>query len=177
MSLESYAHKAAKATVVKWFRDAALSSRSGEAIVCGVDWRVNRGPPHWGVWEEYPVLSDRVGINPVWDEYCFEHVHTVEMPHHQYSPFTEEPPSYEYLKSIGRAPKAILDVVVQHKGAIGCGIEIVHKNGVSTEKFDFLRNAWLGSLLVLPCAWVLGQVAPPISVPDKFWAWGAPRKW
>jgi hypothetical protein len=175
MSVESYAHKAAKATVVKWFRD--VSPLSYRPMVCGVDWQVNRGPPHWGIWEEYPVLQNRVGINPVWDEYCFPHVHMVPNRDGAYSPFSDAPPSYQYLKSIGCAPKAILDVAVQHKGAIGCGIEIVHKHGLSHEKLEFLKKAWLCSLLVLPCAWVLGQVSPPLTVPEKFWAWGAPRKW
>lgn len=67
-SVESYAHKAAKATLAGWFRDAAAASESLYANPCGIWFRPNRGAPYWGVWEEYPFVGQHLGQNPVWDE-------------------------------------------------------------------------------------------------------------
>ena len=63
-SVESYAHKAAKAAVVSWLRDAAVLDEWVKAA--GISWRVNRGAPWFGIWEEYPVVNGEDCC--VWDE-------------------------------------------------------------------------------------------------------------
>jgi hypothetical protein len=75
-SVESYAHKAAKATLVQWFRDAAAADMLDKTSIgyikpAGVSWRINRGAPFYGVWEEYPVTASGDEIEHVWDECGF----------------------------------------------------------------------------------------------------------
>jgi hypothetical protein len=67
-SVESYAHKAAKATLAGWLREAAEDQYDDWINACGLSWRVNRPGPYWGVWEEYPFTENGVEINNVWDE-------------------------------------------------------------------------------------------------------------
>ena len=168
MSVESYAHKAAKNVVVSWLREASDIPEDRWVSTMGCHWRPNRGAPHFGIWDEYPILADQTGICPVWDEWAAAD--------DEISPFTEAPPTYDYLKGIGRRPKAVLDIAIQHKGLIQTGIEIVHKNPPTHEKLIFLHQVHLCSLLVIPAAWILGQIQTPAHVPSEFWKWGAPRQ-
>lgn len=65
-SVESYAHKAAKAVLCGWLRDTAEAEKEDRWVnFCGIEWRPNRGGPHHGVWEEYPFVA---GDTTVWDE-------------------------------------------------------------------------------------------------------------
>lgn len=206
-SVESYAHKAAKATLVQWLRDAAAEAGHDEyASPFGISWRVNRGGPHWGVWEEYPI--DRGGSSlecPVWDEDDWwvrlmakrHHGGNVEYAHalleagtqtfngywNEWRPgriqmrtYGEYPwcgwpkdhpsnpiPTYSELIELGEPPKAIVDVAVQHKGTIIHGFEVVHKNGLTPEKREFLRTVagFTTTFYVISAAWILSQVCRP----------------
>jgi len=176
---ESYAHSLAKDLVVSWLRNAAASAGRDEFANCfGHLWRVNRDGPHWGVWSEYPILADRSGIDPVWDE---EKETDKSPPEGVWptSPWEERPPSYEELISEGRFPGAILDIAIQHKGSIIIGIEIRHKHPVSRRKMDFLEEVGMSciSVLELLAYWVLGQVAPPTKCPAEFWIRGRENPW
>lgn len=201
--MESYAHKAAKAVVVGWLRDAMAGNDGWD--FCGLSGRVNRGAPHYGVWEEYPVCEGGIGSTHVWDEYGWEtHLDNVRI--HGSAPYAEairtagrdlwlgmkrtksgrfldrwairekppvdsfdelhiaepsdRPPTYEELGSIGLCPRVILDIAIQHKGAISYGIEIVHKHDLTSEKREFLRTAFFPTI-VLSAGWVLSQVEVP----------------
>jgi hypothetical protein len=157
-SLESYAHKAAKAVVAGWLRDAARSAGDDMYVdnLLGFNgWRVNRPAPTWGVWEEYPVLSNGHGICPVWDESGYG---------------DERPPTVSELAAEGRFPTAVFDIAVQHKGVVIWAIEIEHKNPLSSQKVRRLIPHNL-NLLALPSQWVLGQVGLPSAVPEAFWVW------
>ena len=72
-SVESYKHKAAKATLISWLRDAAKDKRPGtdDISASGLSWRLNRGPPYFGIWEEYPLVTSE-DAEVCWDEQDWE---------------------------------------------------------------------------------------------------------
>lgn len=158
-SVESYAHRNAKQVVVGWLRDAAQSAGHDNYTkdLFGIEWRVNRPGPNWGVYEECPVLSDGTGILPCWDETLGD--------------LGGLPPTYQQLVASGKRPVAIFDIAIQHKGHVVCCIEIVHKHAVSDEKLRRINGLSDSlQLLVLPAKWVLGQIGPPAApIPPAFW--------
>lgn len=174
-SVESYKHKAAKAVVVEWLRTAAKAvGYDNYADLAGIGWRVNRGAPCWGVWDEYPIARDPkghiVGESLVWDETGWERdiaragnndcdCDLNEICSHR---VIHRAPSYDELRSLGYSPIVILDVAVQHKGCITYGIEIVHRHDVDDQKAALLEEHG-GDICVLTvdAEWVLRQVAPP----------------
>ena len=191
MSVESYAHKAAKSVVVGWLRDACAERWAKDegnpwVEVLGLHWRVNRGAPHFGVHEEVPVLHDGTGIDPVWDELSWNATAGRWADNCDFDGFGKPigscdiqtfaaPPSYETLKGMNRPPAFIFDIGVQHKGVLCFGIEIVHKHDVSAKKSATMTEVMseIGadhlSIIRLPAAWVLGQVRRPDQIPDEFW--------
>ena len=62
---------------------------------------------------------------------------------------------------------AILDIAVPHKGSICQGIEICHKNPVSDEKVQKLKEMGLNSLVEIDADWVLNQVEIPKEIKIK----------
>jgi hypothetical protein len=173
--MESYAHKAAKAVVAGWLRSAAERDGGYDEYTTCLDlcWRVNRGGPNYGVWEEYPIVHGdkdwgrdaHVGILPVWDEHGDAD-----------DEFAAAPPTYDQLCARKTPPTCILDLAIQHKGMVIHGIEIVHKNPPSLAKMQFLHTTTLESLLILPAEWVLTQISEPRAVPRHFFRWGAPAR-
>ncbi len=161
-SVESYAHVEAKRLLLLWLREAAEEAGVDQSACFGVPmraddkdgiaWRVNRGAPHFGVWEEYPVLSDDTGISPVWDEISDRWV--------------SRPPTYEEVVDIGYRPMVVLDIAVQHKGGIIVAIEVAHKHHCDPRKIGFLRPRL--TLIEIPAYWVLGQVGTPNAIPSEF---------
>jgi hypothetical protein len=152
-SVESYAHRMAKALLARWLREiAAETGYDNPACLGGIGWRVNRPSFPYGIWTEYPVLSDYTGITSVWDE---------ELPR-----WARRPPTYDEVVSIGYRPMAIIDIAVQHKGRIEYAIEILHKHAVNRRKFHFLREHT--TVIEVPTTWVLGQIARPVSIPEEF---------
>jgi hypothetical protein len=164
-SVESYAHRMAKLVVVGWLRDSARG-REDQYVddPLGINWRVNRGPPLFGVYEECPILADGTGILPCWDETWSNELGA-------------PPPTFKDLVKAGTPPIAILDIAVQHKGQVSCGIEIVHKNPPTQKKLDLLYALPdPPKLLVIPASWILRQVGvPKKAIPREFWYWGGPR--
>lgn len=148
MSVESYAHKAAKDTVISWL-DSAASDLLDDIYACCLD--TNWLTPRY--WQEYPVLSDGTGLRTIW----------------------QAPPTFEELRGRGTPPVAIFDIAVTEYEQVRTGIEIVHKNPPSDRKLRALRDLGLEELLILPARWVLGQIGKPQHVPAEFWAWGGPR--
>ena len=150
--MESYAHKAAKATVMEWLH--YYEDRMGDIYARGLDtaWFADDNGRHF--WSEYPVMSDGTGFNPTW-------------PRHGMT----EPPTFESLKLDGEYPAVVFDVAIADCGYIRTGIEIVHKHPPSVKKLVFLKSMGLTELLIIPARWVLGQIAAPNVVPADFWAW------
>jgi len=163
-NLESYAHKAAKATVCGWLRDAAKSADGGR---CGpIYWRVNRSEPSYGIWEEYPVLNDKEhninSIYSVWDEVLYpENIKGSPIKCEWYD---SRPPTLKELQALGYKTKGslIADIAVQHKGMIIAVIEITHKHELSRKKMHQYIDAGV-SFVELDAAWVLSQVEMPAS--------------
>lgn len=153
-SVESHAHRQAKALLAKWLREAAAAvGRDGHADFAGLSWRVNRGGPHYGVWQEYPILDDGIGLSPVWDE-THERWHS-------------SPPSFDDITATGECPACVIDIAVQHKGDIAYAIEVVHKHRCDDRKIAFLTQRL--TLLEIPAYWVLGQVDRPTEIPAEFY--------
>jgi len=150
---ESHAHRHAKELILLWLRiEAAAAGYDGLADFCDVSWRVNRPGPHFGVWTEYPVLSNGLGIEPVWDE--------------QNEVWRSRPPTFDEIRERDEYPAVILDIAIQHKGRIAFGIEIAHKHRRGPSKIEFLRDQL--TLIEIPAYWVLGQVDRPTSIPSEF---------
>lgn len=145
-SLESYQHKAAKQVLTEWLRDAAQAAGfDSYASFSGLDWKVNRMEPDWGIYQEYPVNSQIKSESNVlaWDETGLSTI-----------------PSFLELDSIDDRPSLIFDVAVQEKGRIVYAFEVVHKSPVS-----FWKSVDLNQLEVetyaIDAAWILSQVKPP----------------
>lgn len=62
---ESYKHRAACDVLCDWLRSIAATNEYCE--LPPIYWRRNRGPPHYGVWKEYP-FGRHNDPNIVWDE-------------------------------------------------------------------------------------------------------------
>lgn len=153
-SVESHAHRLAKKLMTGWLRQTASETgRDGHADFCGIGWRVNRPPPHFGIWLEYP-FADLPSITDVWDE--------------RSERWSSRPPTYAELAALNLRPRAIVDIAVQHKGRIAWAIEIVHKHPVDEAKLDFLRTRTDLTLIEIPAYWVLGQVDRPSEIPPEF---------
>lgn len=159
-SLESYAHKAAKDVLSGWLREAAEKAGQDEyAHVADFFWRVNRGPPHFGIWTEYPILEDGYGADQVWNE--IDPQYEVRVPTFR-----------ELIKERHEAPAVILDVAVQHKGGLIAAFEIFHRHATSLEKRLFLDSIGV-HLIELPARWILSQVGTPRRIPRDFVSCGA----
>lgn len=55
---------------------------------------------------------------------------------------------------------AIADIAIQHKGAIMCVIEVVHRHAMSNEKIDFYRAVGI-SWGEVDAEWILRQTKMP----------------
>lgn len=183
-SVESYMHKAAKTVLVSWLREIAEASDGCGFLTRtwpGIRWRVNRGAPTYGVWEEWPISGD-YGANLVWDETYWpvylekglsihgslpQEYYTSEIdlvPKELSKILHTRPPTYEECLKLEAIPEVILDVAIQHKGTLSLGFEIVHKNDVSDIKLQKLQKIRRRSCLEvyrIPAAWVLSQVGFP----------------
>lgn len=153
--VESYAHVTAKRLIVEWFREAAAAAgRDAVAGFAGFSWRVNRAGPAWGIWDEYPILSDGTGAVHVWDEISDR--------------WRARSPSYADVIEMGYRPMAVVDIAIQHKGRVILAIEIRHKSPVGPRKLSFLHKH-INDVLEIPAYWVLGQVDRPCQIPGEFW--------
>lgn len=170
-NLESYSHRFAKELMVKWLRDAADAAAAAPDwqrrdppdhwchnpdVTFGgpteISWRINRGPPHWRVWLEYPFTENQ--SYHCWDETNNKYV--------------DRPPTRDDLQRKGMPASYIVDIAIQHKGNITDVIEIVHKHPLNPKKIEFLSKHCLGTIWQIPASWILGQVGVPITIPRDF---------
>lgn len=152
MGVESYKHQFAKNVLASWLRDGAIHDEY--TALSPITFRINRGPPHFGIWTEYPVCLDSnnqtIGILPVWDEVNPE--------------YRDAPPTYDQCIQNGYLPICIFDVAIQHKGIISDIIEVVHKNGISETKAGYISRVCAETpfnIHVISADWVLSQVGRP----------------
>ena len=151
---ESYAHSTAKTLLLGWLRGSAeRAGLDGVADFCGIAWRVNRGAPAWGVFDELPILANGSGASPVWDEISER--------------WTERPPTYDEVVESGSRPMAIADIAIQEKGRVVIAIEVRHKHPVDDRKRGFLRQHGV-EVFEIPAYWALGQIDRPESMPPEF---------
>lgn len=147
---ESYMHRAAKEVVVRWLREAAAEAgHDNYANVGGLIWRVNRGGPAWGIWQEYPFTPEK--FSEVWDERL-----GMEF-------FQDAPPSPEWCLANGFSLACVADVAVQHKGLIKAVVEITHCHPVSEAKRDFYSDHHI-AVWEVDASWVLRQTGRPEKI-------------
>jgi hypothetical protein len=172
MGIESYKHQFAKATLAQWFREiAAVDEDRGtnKLMFKNFYWRVNRGAPHYGIWVEYPVALDNqnriVGFDPVWDEdsrWGFEGTEDGECIALERA---GRPPTYEEVIELGLTPILIFDVAIQHKGSIIYALEVVHRNGISETKLDYINRARTScnclQVHTIDADWILSRIKRP----------------
>jgi hypothetical protein len=185
MSVESYMHRYAKSVLAGWLREWAAKSEDA-GFQCDAfrdwapfSWRVNRGPPHYGVWEEWPIIGDR-GVTEVWDETAWPwwvqglvppSIFGDDVDDYKMTPedvacerlLNARPPTFDELVRIKLAPTAILDVAIQHKGALSIGFEVVHRHDVSDQKLKLLQKLERNSVQIytVPADRILKQVGMP----------------
>lgn len=150
---ESYAHAAARATLVSWFREAAKSAGGYDANAECLDfeWRVNRGAPTFGIYPEFPLVRN---VNVSYCKDCLGDVQVLD--ENGYA----EIPTYEQLMYDNCPPQAILDVAMAHKGNIFRGFEICHRHPVSAEKSAYLATLDV-AIYEISAEWILNQKSCP----------------
>jgi len=162
MGVESYKHKFAKTVLVSWLREIAGAKSADAVKLEPLSWRVNRGGPHFGVWEEYPFAIDSEnrlwGDSLVWDETG----DWGDAPGGSHPDFkwTLRPPTYDELIAMKLLPVCIFDVAIQHKGSIIYGIEVVHRNPVSAEKVAYFKRIH-AEVYEISADWILSRVHRP----------------
>ena len=150
-SVESYAHKAAKAAMVEWLRDLCADVQAceprgvaGMAVWEPLTWRVDAPETPFGVFPEYPVSLD---VGPTaWGTVLPD--------------CAGRAPSRDDLIARGIHPHFILDVGIIHKGCITFGIEVVHRHPVSASKATLIERSGI-KVLEIPAGWILRQVRRP----------------
>ena len=155
--VESYLHKAAKAVVVEWLREAAQEAGGGAEWfkMAPVHCRPNRGAPGFGIWPEWPIAG-AFGLTELWDEFWPD-------PDPKRATGTP-PPTPEELIASGTRPQCVIDVGVIHKGRLGCAVEIVHKHPTPAWKAALLEAADV-PLVEVDALAVLQKIERPKSLP------------
>lgn len=166
---ESYQHAAARGVLACWLRQWAREGEFVSAFGGVVSWRVNRGLPTMGVYEEYPLATtaeDTEVLNN-WDERLYSTYDwgdgKGDIPNSDADPDMEMPPTVEWLWTRAYTVHAVLDVAISHKGYIVYGFEVVHKHGLTPVKRNYLRQVDHNNLtvFVVPAQWILGQIDRP----------------
>lgn len=149
-AVESYTHVKAKERLACWLREAARRTPANlNADFADFLWRPNRGAPHFGVWTEYPICLDGRGAVPVWDEISEK--------------YEAAPPTYDEMCAKNDRPAVIIDVAVQHKGAIVAAFEVVHKHATDWMKAYFLGDQGI-ELYEVPAHWILERSPPKFGI-------------
>jgi hypothetical protein len=156
MGVESLKHSFAKNALAQWLRET-----TNDYDFYGLpplSWRPNRA--NAGVLVEYPVCIDSenklVGLDPVWDERTSD----LDKWGNGYVP------SYDECIKESLLPICIFDVAIQHKGNIIYGLEVVHRNPVSTLKKQYLERinreaSCRIDVFQIDADWILNQVKKP----------------
>lgn len=77
-------------------------------------------------------------------------------------------PTYDECVNIYKSyPISIIDVVCSHKGRPCIGIEICHKNSVSQEKINKLKEFGVYNLIEIDAEWILDQTKIPSQLKYK----------
>jgi hypothetical protein len=189
MSVESYLHKFAKQTVATWIRGRVKVGAKfkglqpmGDAIPFGME------APMCGVYEEYPILRDRTGLQRVccqsddvadadrcnhltgWHCYVHSNPGKLTIPHKHGIPT---------LKALSEAKmpaaECVFDVgVIDTTGKLCCVVEICHTNPMNAKKIKWLTDnnvTWYE----ISAEWVMKQIRSPYSVAEGLYRYsGSP---
>ena len=147
---ESYKHKLAKQILKEWFDNSDIGK---EHVKMGdIYFRHNWGECG-GVLLEYPICKFNNGTDS-WNDYVVENF----MGSENCITYQEIIPTYqECVNDYNSYTIAIIDVICCHKGRPNIGIEICHKNPVSQEKINKLKEFWVDNLIEINADWILNQ--------------------
>ena len=169
MGVESYKHQFAKMTLAQWLRDLCEKNHDDFVEINPISWRINRGPPHYGVWIEYPICLDKnneIHGLQAWDEQNWDDSLDQSCLPKPGSLLDVRPPSYDEVVAMGLLPIVIFDVAIQHKGNICCGFEVVHRNDISEIKKDFLDRIRVPTYAI-DADWILSRIRRPNTLVCK----------
>jgi hypothetical protein len=156
---ESYMHKMAKEVLKKWFEETETDD--GSMCIGGIGFRSNRKS---GIFLEYPICTN---ITTTWPDPAYQNLNSWEknwdeIADEEGKHFNEYVPTYDECVEIYKSyPIAIIDVVCSHKGSPYICIEICHKNPVSQEKINKLKEFGVDNLIEIDADWILNQTKIP----------------
>jgi hypothetical protein len=167
---ESYAHKLAKGVLKEWFDEGNFDDVS----IGDISFRPNRKS---GVFLEYPICKNIHYTIKEYDEETNLFEETSRMINGNSwmtnwdeieGGWSEYVPTYdECLALYNSCPVAIIDIVCSHKGRPLIGIEICHKNPVSREKINKLKDCGVDNLIEIDSGWILSQTKRPLQLKYK----------
>lgn len=161
---ESYKHLMAKQVLKGWLEEC---DDSFHQKIKNIHFRSNR---KCGVWLEYPFASVKNDTKLTIGSETFEVIagsswetNWDELVCRPDGHFNEEfVPTFEQCKQIGANVIAVIDVVCAHKGCPSYAIEVCHKNPVSKEKLEKIKNSgFRGELYEIDAEWILCQTRRP----------------
>jgi len=153
---ESYKHKMAKEVLKKWFEESGDYTFKG---IGDIKFSPNRTS---GIFLEYPICKNKSYNSwyQNWDEIvCSYDEITGE--------WDEYVPTYNQCIKMNVYPIAIIDMVCSSKGQPHIGIEICHKNPVSQEKINKLKEFGVHNLIEIDADWILNQTKIPSELKYK----------
>jgi len=156
---ESYMHYYAKMTFINWLRTS--NERFGPLY-----WTSNRGAPYFGIYEEYPISSDHVNDDQVWDEWDYEEEWEDFIPLGWELKRKDDIPTREELMQFKSPLLCVIDIAIQHKGCIKYAIEIVHTSPTPDWKLEILNNSTI-SVYEVSAKSILSETGVPTN-PSSF---------
>jgi hypothetical protein len=162
---ESYMHRYAKQTLASWVRGRIRVGPKfqglqpvGETIMLGTT------SPMFGVYEEFPVTSDGVGIEKCANcshlEAChgWDCIGTFKKKHNI--------PMKKELDELEIKPKYFFDVgVVNSDGNLYCVLEVCYKNPMNNDKIAWLKQHNI-QWFEISAEWIMSQCHSPYSIQD-----------
>lgn len=164
---ESYMHLNAKQVLKNWFDNTLEDPGSSWKTIDPFDFRSNRAS---GVWLEYPICvgKDINSWESNWDEIILEQISDYEQINNDrsiLSKYKEYVPTYDECVNKFRVyPIAVIDIVITHKGMPKYAIEICHKNPVSIEKKEKLKEIGVAELYEIDASWIMNQTKIPNEI-------------
>lgn len=173
---ESYQHKYAKDVLNRWLEECngCITCQSGKEEL-QLTWR-----PNWSTPIEYPLSDTTACVNwceinneEMIDDFVYDLVYWRNKPDNQSENLCGELSSYESATLQGHKVVAVIDVVVIHKGMPNYLFEVCHKNPVSEDKLDKIKDciartsSSIEYLIEIDASWIMTQVSRPSVLKAK----------
>lgn len=164
--VESYLHRAAKSVLLGWLREASAEAGGNDWFnLDPIDARPNRRGPNFGIWEEYPILKDGHGADPLWDEHPLRlYPDGEDEPDLGEAGIVEGPPTPEKILARGLPIGCVVDIAITHKGRIKYAVEVVHRHPTPLWKRAFLERVDV-ELIEVSAKGIMHQIKRPDRLP------------